>query len=256
MKNETQIRKIENEKDLASTLEKDIKTCERNSIVFLAGHFPILYDTEKRTVEPNLTAWGPFPNYSLEIACQVASKAKDIGKDCRFAFIVDDHTYAPKSKRKRIQKERDRFYKAFSGIDARLHEEQINIMNQYGFDEKNIIKADHGKQGREDCLYISENILIANRKRRLGEKIEKSDCSKAYAEFIETYINKDCQHLIGFIPNVCMGNVCKGVLDKINNIKASHIFCHTDDAFIGKLNSRLTIQELYKEPWGIFYRKD
>jgi hypothetical protein len=256
-------RRIEDESDLVSTLSKDIQNSDKSSIVFIAGHFPLMYRPETRTVEPSYSAaWGPFPIYSLEIAARLAEGAKAIGKECKLALVVDDHTYSGKEKIGQTvnkywsKRKRDKFYKNFSGQDAKLPDEFGKIILAHGINLNNIIRFDHKKPSREDCLFASENILVAQRRARLGVNAEESECSKAYAEFIDSYFNKNNQYLVAFIPNRCTGNVCKGVLDRTSRIDASHVFCHTDDFFGEKGNSKLKIPDLYQDPQGIFYRKD
>lgn len=244
--------RISNETDLLEKLAGVISSSDKREVVFMTGHFPLVYDSERRLVVPDFSRkWGPFPLYSLTLAASLASMEID-GKESKFALIADDHTYAPTETRNWIFKPRNEFYQTFSGSSAILHPKQKNILRAFGLDETNVMRFDHGKDGREECLYGSENVLIATRKNRLSENVEELNCSRAYAEFLDSHVNPAEQYLVSFIPNKCMANVCRGVLGVRSGISGAHVFCNTD--FDSPLNHKLSVEDLYKE--GITLRLD
>ena len=69
--------KIKDEKELLKILKKDIENTNKNKIIFLAGHFPLLY-TKEKAIEA-IKRWGIFSIYSLNLACKLAKYAKKKG---------------------------------------------------------------------------------------------------------------------------------------------------------------------------------
>ncbi len=155
------IRRIENESELVATISKDIRGSDKKSIVFIAGHFPLLYRKESRSVEPNYTGvWGPFPLYSFELSARLAVAAKEMGKEPRLAVIVDDHTYSMHRHGIAVstcwsKRQRNAFYTSISGKEAVFPGEYGKIMDSYGLSSRNLLRFNHGKVGGEDCLLAS-----------------------------------------------------------------------------------------------------
>jgi hypothetical protein len=240
------MQKIKDEKDLLNKLYSDIDNCDKEKIVFLGGHFPLLYG-EKEAKE-GIDFWGIFSKYSLELACKVADYAKKRKKKIEFVFFVDDHMYEDVSilSASQLSLRRNQLYKKRSGKDAILPETYKKIMKKYGFSEKDVLRQDHKKGGRENCLFFSEKILRAS-KREID-----NPCAKEYTEFIEdkNYFSKKRSYMIAFIPQRCRENICTFALDKeIKDLKASHIFIDTMAKFA-------TRKKIYSTPKGVIYRKD
>ena len=150
------MKRLKTEKDLLLTLYIDVDDSMKDIIVFLGGHFPLLYSDDGATEA--LNQWGEFSKYSLELSCKVAQYARSIGKIVRFVFFVDDHMYEDStdlSSAKRSTR-RNKLYKLRSGVDATLPKSYLKIMSSYGFSEKDVIRQNQKKLGREDCLYFSE----------------------------------------------------------------------------------------------------
>jgi len=74
--------KIKNEKELIRILKKDIDNTDKKRIVFLAGHFPLVY-TSAGAIEA-IHKWGSFSIYSLELGCELAKYAREIGKEIKY----------------------------------------------------------------------------------------------------------------------------------------------------------------------------
>ncbi|MFA6461137.1 MAG: hypothetical protein WCV90_02635 [Candidatus Woesearchaeota archaeon] len=238
--------KVKSEKELLNFLQSDVDTCRKDKIVLLSGHFPLIY-TKEKAIEA-IDYWGPFSKYSLELACKIGKYARNKSKTVEFVFFVDDHSYEGEKELSlaQAQTRRNKLYKECSGEKAELAEAYHKIMNKYGFSEKDIIRQNQGKNGREDCLYFSEKILRAS-----SRKIENL-CAKEYSEFIENprFFNKNYSHLISFIPRRCQAHICNVALDKeIKGLSASHIFMET-------MLPTLTKKELYTKGSGVMYRKD
>ncbi len=240
--------KIKNKKQLLEKLKKDIKESKQKEIVFLAGHFPIIYLKEEKKAIESFQYWGNFSLFSLELACVLGKYAVCQNKKVSFVFFVDDHAYEeisglnPRDRSKR----RDNLYKIRSGEKAVLNPEYGKILNKYGFSEKNVLRHDHGKDGRNSCLYFSEKIL-----RESSKKISNA-CAREYVEFIENskYFNKKRKYLIAFVPNRCMGHICNVALDsEIKNINSSHVFIET-------LMTSGTEDDLFEKGRGVSYRQD
>lgn len=52
------MQKIKNEKELLKKLYSDVDDCKKEKIIFLGGHFPLLYN-EKEAIEA-IKHWGEF----------------------------------------------------------------------------------------------------------------------------------------------------------------------------------------------------
>jgi len=237
--------KIKKEEGLLEKLVDDVDSCGKERIVLFVGHFPLFY-TKNGAMEA-INYWGEFSSYSLELGCKVGKYARSRGKKVEFVFFVDDHSYeacdlgisSVKTRRRKLYKER-------SGVEAKLNEEYRQIMGQYGFSEEEVLRHDHGKRGREDCLYFSEKILRAS-KREID-----NICAREYTEFIddEKYFNKEKSHLVSFVPNRCQGHICDVALDEeIEGLSASHVFMETMMATAKR-------EELYQFGRGVSYRRD
>jgi|GEM_PF-1938279 len=240
-------KRLKNEKELLSILKDDIKNTDKKTVVFLAGHFPLIY--KKDGANAGIKKWGEFSLYSLELACEIAEFAfKKYHKKIKFVFFVDDHIYEKESglTNSQARLKRQAFYKKSSGPEAKLIQKYKDILNKSGFSEKNIIRQDHNKSHRNDCIYFSEKIL------RASKKPIKNICAKEYIEFLEDkrYFNKKKNYQISFIPNRCKDNICVYGLDtEINNLSSSHIFIETIAPTISR-------KKLYSTGRGVTYRKD
>lgn len=238
--------RFSNEKELLDKLFEDLKSSDKDRIVFLAGHFPLVYN-EKGAIEA-LDVWGVFSKYTLELACKLAKYSNGIGKEVKFIFFVDDHIYEPSSglSAQKISTRRKALYQKRSSIDAKLPDLYRDIMSNFGFSEKDVIRQDQKKVNRKDCLYFSEKILRAS-----NIKIDNL-CAKEYVAFLddESYFSKDNDYIVSFIPQRCRDNICNFALGiKRGELKGSHIFLETMAKSSGE-------KELYSIGRGVLYRRD
>ena len=237
--------KINNENELKGILQKDIEESGKKKVVIQAGHFPLLY-LPQGAVE-GINHWGQFSPYTLELGCEIGSFVRELSKDVGFVFFVDDHSYEfPNNLGMKCKNKRRKFYRLKSGLDASLHPEYQRIMRQWGFSEKDVIRHNQEKPGREDSLYFSEKPL------RSSLKDIGNVCAKEYVEFIENpdYFDKINFHLVSFVPNRCKGHICDVALDvELEGISSSHIFIETMMPFANR-------EELYREFRGVTYRGD
>lgn len=240
--------KIKNEKDLLLKLKNDIKNCNKNKVVFLCGHFPLLYSKDNQLANEAFLYWGKFSVYTFELACIIAKYAKKIGKKIEFVIFVDDHAYEDMNNMspRELSRKRNRLYILRSGKEAFLPEEYKKILNKYGFSEKNILRQDQRKDGRTNCLYFSEKLL------RTSQKKIENICAREYTEFIDNpeYFNKKSSYFIAFIPNRCKNHICDVALGReVKNLNSSHIFMET-------LVPSASTKDLFEKGVGVTYRKD
>lgn len=217
--------RIKNQEELIKKLQEDVNNSGKNKILFLSGHFPLIYSKDNSLAVEAFNFWGVFSVFTLEIACIVAKYAKNIGKEVGFVLFVDDHAYEDMSgmgARER-SKRRSSLYLLRSGQNAVLPDKYKKIMAKYGFSEKDVLRHNHFKDGRSDCLYFSEKIL------RLSRKKIDNLCAKEYTEFIdnEKYFDKEKFYMISFIPNRCRGHICNIALGGISNFSATHVAMET-----------------------------
>ncbi|MDA3836018.1 MAG: hypothetical protein PF542_00185 [Nanoarchaeota archaeon] len=238
--------KIDNERKLMTELKKDIDNTSKKNIIILAGHFPLIYTT-KGAIEA-IHRWGEFSPYTLELGCKIGKYAKQEGKDIKFVFFVDDHIYEELCEVKDNTRStfRRNLYRKKSKKDAKPQENFEKIMKKYEFSEKDIIRQNQNKKGRESSIYFSEKILRAKNVDILNA------CAREYTTFIEDkkYFNKQEDYIIAFIPNRCKENICEVALDiEIKDLSSTHIFMDSS----ATLSTR---EELYSFGRGVNLRRD
>lgn len=245
---------IPNEESLLEQLTADVLASGMDRVLFIAGHFPLLYDIENKISKEGINEWGAFSPYSLELACKVAKRAKEFGKEVQFAIVADDHSYRPEGVNSdQLSNMRKRTYGKYCGVDAKLPEEFNSIMEQYGFSEKHVASQKRGRRGI-DCLIISELLL-----RKASTEIENV-CAKSYVGLLEdpTYVDKETTHVVAFIPSRCMSNICNFALNNyVTDLSSSHVFMQTDPALY-ELGLSKSVEDLWKENLyntGITYKR-
>jgi hypothetical protein len=210
------------ENELMDRLNEDIFECNKERIVFLAGHFPVNYDQEMAYAD--LTQWGCFSAYTLQLASQLATVARNQGRKIGFALIADDFFNEKAAlnwhDNKKLSRWRGAFYRQHSGKDGRTHPTFESIFANNGFGIEHIIRQDQEKKGRRDSLYISEKVLRAER----GHI--KAECAKSYLGFLnnKNLFDKEKDHLVAFIPTKCRDNICNIALPEIDELSSSHVF--------------------------------
>lgn len=239
---------IPDEKTLLDLLTSDVKHCSKTKIVFQAGHFPLFYKDEIDSAIEGISYWGEFSRYTLELACKVGAHARSLGISVNFVVFVDDHSYGDISGLSRTKRgnRRDSLYRQRSGVTARLPDPFHEILADFGFNEESVARHNHGKEGREACLYFSELIL------RASDKQVDNACAREYVEFVDSPIlfNKQSSYLISFVPQRCISHICNVALDnEIVGLSASHVFMDT-------LASSTSKDDLYRNGNGVTYRKD
>jgi len=243
--------RIKDETALLERLAVDIEESNKAEVCFFAGHFPLVYGSEN--IE-GLEKWGEFSLYSLELACQLGQQAKKVGKVVTFVFFVDDHIYEDwhALSTSKIRTARRSLYRVRSGKDASLPKAYMDILEKYGFGVKDVLRHDHGKRNRHDCLYFSEKIL------RASERQIENACAREYIVFIKSsYFNKDTTRLVAFIPLRCEVNICKFALDShIKGLSASHVFMETMVSERERLSRDAERRALFTRDFGVNYRED
>lgn len=242
---------------LMKRLRRDIQESTEQTIVFVAGHFPLNISREKKLIE-DFHVWGCFSTYSLELASKLGTFARSCGKQVFFALICDDRSfYDPEGTMLdpfvdpatinpvQWRTPRRKLFRERSGVHAALPVEYRSILSQYGFDESNILRHDHGKQDRESCLYFSENILRSKTTRH------SDSCVREYIEFLEggsIPLVKGEFYVVGFVPQCCNARVCEAVDKEIDHFKGSHIFMET--------TGMPTKEQLYNIGRGVQYKRN
>ena len=235
--------KLKHEKQLMDELKKSVDGTDKERIVILSGHFPLIYKKEE-AIEA-IHKWGEFSTYSLEIGCKIGKYAQEKGKRVDFVFFVDDHIYEDFSglKSHQIKRARNELYKKRS---IKFNPDYEKIMKKYGFSKKDIIRQNQEKKGRENCLYFSEKFL------RKSERDIDNQCAKEYVEFIEDkkYFDKEREYIITIAPNMCKGNICDVAVDlELEGLSGTHVFMES----MAPLSSR---KELYSFGRGVSLRRD
>jgi hypothetical protein len=235
---------MQDEESLIKRLSDDVRDCGKDTVIVQAGHFPLFYAEDGCFEE--METWKPFPLYSMEIGCRVAKIAKGYGKRVLFTILSDDKFYVPRTglSTSKQKSRRHEFYRFKSGADAKVQSDLREVMIAHGFSEADVIRSDHGKEGRHDCLYFSELLLRAS-----GPDIDNA-CAKAYvALYLDNrYFNRDEMYLVSFVPNRCERNICQFAIPNLNGVLASHVFL---PSFIGDDH----MMQMFKANM-VKYRKD
>lgn len=225
--------KLSDESELMYILKSDIKNTRKNNFLFFAGHLPLLYIDNgpgKREIIVDTKRWGVFSNYSLELSCKLLKFAKKIGKRGKLLILVDDDCELPEkiklinNEEKSVRRDynwahkpRRRFF-----MDSSLPSNYHIILDKYTLTKSDILKQI--RNNNTISLLFSEKIL--KRDAQNNRETANDECSLAYKGilFNHHYFDFSRDYLISFMPGQCKGNICAGVLDKINYLDCSHIF--------------------------------
>lgn len=250
--------RMANEVQLREQLFRDLSRVREPNVLLFAGHFPINVNPTGQLME-GFDTWGCFSGYSLELAAEAGVRLREKGKNVFFVIFCDDHSFyepetgtplnmlvpTPKIPTTQIRTQRRNIFRMRSGKNAALPNMYHSILKKYGFDERNILRHDQGRQNRHDCLYFSEVILRANK------RYITNSCVREYVEFLEgDYIpfTKGDFYLVGFIPQCCQSNICNAVDAYIHGFRGIHVFMETTG-----MPSR---EEIYHIGRGVQYKRD
>lgn len=250
--------KIEREADLTARLERDVHYTTREKIILVAGHFPLRAERKTGELTEDFSTWGDFSPYTLLLGARVAKYIQELGKEARFLLLCDDHSYKEMDKQylreatpelteaqldNRWRSQRDALYRQVSGKEAAILPIYKWILGAYNFSEKDILRHNHSKEGRHDCLYYSENVL------RASLRSIENNCAREYVELLESeQIQGGDAYLISFLPQKCFDNICLALDDEVEVFEGTHIFMPT--------GSNITRENIYTEGRGVTYRHD
>src|SRR3989338_2732214 len=195
---------IANSETLWLKVLRDMAFSDKPRVVFQAGslHLDYMLDRLSREEHEDLIGAGMFARYSMAQATSLAKTACELWKEVEFTFVIDDQGMKQESSSHDPHRVRNAFYKGHSGANAELWGFHRYTLTQEGFAEKDVIRHDHGKPGRRDCLYFSELVLRAQ---------------------------GDQTHLVSFVPGACRHAVADIALDQhLRGISASHVFLNTE----------------------------
>ncbi len=234
-----------NESELMEILQKGIEISPSEKIVFFAGHFPLRYPLDSDVAVESFAEWGSFSEHTLELGLDLAVYARTLGREVEFILIADDHTYERSSgvRHNVASRMRRDLYRKRSGDDAMLPPFFKEQFQRRGFTQHDVVRHDHEKSGRRDCLYFSEKVL------RGKENGVVNPCAREYVEIFGNpkYFNADTSHLVAFVPQRCRGGICEVALDQELEINNTHVFMDS---------SVQTIDGIYASPRGVMHRLD
>ncbi len=240
---------ITNQAELERRLRKDAQSSDIDNVV-IALHFPLR--ANRLSLYEATETWGPFSLHTAKLGIDVGKELRDSGKNVKFLFLCDDWSYRDEDKELLAEKQglsnsrldnrwkitRSRFYRQISGPNASLPHQYKQLFTQYDFSEADVLRHNHGKPGREDCLYFSEQVLRSD---------DHDTCSEEYFRLIEDELNTriDNYLLVSFVPHVCQTAICRA-LNETEDLNGMHVFMGTEGI--------RTLDELYEA--GVMYKKD
>lgn len=257
------MKKVSNQQKLLQQLCADVKQSELEAVSILAGHFPLRVDTRSKRLYEDVSVWGDFSTYTLELGTYIAEYAQSIGKKVGFVFLCDDQTYRDGDKTllvngdelseaqldNRWRSARDTLYKERSGVTAQLPQQYRSILGAKGFSEEHVLRHDHEKASRGDCLYFSEAVLRSPRQLPTDQSWENvAACSREYIALLKSKqlaVDSKESYLVSFIPSKCSHYVCDAVDFFVTEFKGSHIFMDTMDVPTSKV--------MYER--GVYYKR-
>lgn len=189
---------------LLDRIVQDAIASGKKKAIIQAGHFPLVYSEQTRTLTEGVFAWGEFTPYTFGLGCAAAAALEQKGISTKIAIICDDHTQQQEYNLLRGQQpdlpqwrlQRNKFYRNASGENAKIHPLFESLLEQHGLRKEQLIRHDHGKAGRHDCAYFSESVL------RAGTGNLTNACSREYEQFLNNHVPQDT-YLIGFVPERC-----------------------------------------------------
>ncbi len=242
------MQKVKNKIELLQVLQNNLQKIKEDTIAILAGHFPLRVDADSKQLKEDFKVWGDFSLFTLEVGNTIGQMLKKNGKNVIFVFLCDDNFYRDIDKKilanskiltetqldNRWRSARNKLYKIRSGKSAELPKAYADILNRYGFTVTNVLRHDHKKLNRHNCLYFSEAVLRGPKQIANPKKIPKqtNPCSREYTALIESeqfLIKGKKPYLISFIPQKCSHFICDAVDIFIENFKGIHIFLETQN---------------------------
>lgn len=253
---------IPNEKTLVDLLASEISKTEKESIKIVAGNLPMRYykrDAGKFDAGVDVDRWGQFSLYTFAMGCQLVKYARDEGKQAGLLVVVDDALELPfdeigqRIQGNRVKTPRRDFYQA-----ANFPEQYQQIADHYEVTDAIVEQArSFGSSKLISELQIKLSALDPKQK-------EQNDCVATYSALLADpqFFDKQSDYLISFIPGQCRGNISEGILDKRDDLDASHVFfphIRLMGGLMGKYIFRevcdpMPIPQMYEQD-GIIYQK-
>jgi hypothetical protein len=195
------------DQQLKQQILSEFELSGKNRIV-LMNNVPLVVVNNQLHLE--YESWDRLPYHSLKLVCEIAKEVKASGKKASLIFFADDYTYGhPEASW--YQTLRSKFYKQYNGKVLKLPEVVGKLFNQYDLRIDDIIRSDHGKKNRENCLYFSEVSL-----RHKRQEIE-NPCARELMQVFsdKNYFCSENDHLVLLILSMCQRGVCDSAIPQL-----------------------------------------
>ena len=189
--------------DTLDELRKNLETRVRNTtgpIAIIGGHYPINQDGIPLIDDDE--AFGIFPKYTLELACQLVSLGKKLGKESKLTFMVDDHSQMLDSHwymgdlfdvRERVEQ----YFREFTIPDGYL-----SIIQSHGLTEKDVLPSQFHPHAFQESKYREEFV------RETGLD---PGCAGEYRLILEDIAKMGIKTVLSFLPLRCQAPTCNSI---------------------------------------------
>lgn len=248
---------INDEATLERLLKNDIDGTDK-PVKVLAGHLPLIYHNETRTVELGTRRWGNFSEYTWDLGCKILQYAHSKGKEGKLLLVVDDEAELMERhgcSTKVVRKDWHHPVRRALFLANTLPMNYLQILAKHGLSIDNI--ARQPRDSEHNTVLISE--IVLKREANNQGLAAFNACALAFNGILATpEIYTSADYLITLIPGQCKGNICTGVL-KETHFDGSHVFFpHVSQ--LGGLNNGVqikspwTVEQMYS--WGVNYLRD
>lgn len=212
---------FDNLNNLATHLKNIIKHT-KEQIAIIGGHHALDNHLSSGINLESKASFGIFPQYTMDLACQLINFGKDIEKDIKLTLLVDDYSFMSDRlwymhEDNTAQTIRHNLENYFTNYQ--LPQEYQEIMTKYSLTENDIISSNHS-------LAFQESLYRQQFAQQTGLP---PGCSGEYRLILEELAQKGIKKVIGFIPLRCQGPTCNAIgqynAQKTNpRIKYTHIY--------------------------------
>ncbi len=262
------MKQVYNETTLLERIFGELNNRNEKEIAILAGHFPLRINPKSKSIYEELNEWGDFSTYTLELGMKIGKYvAEELGKKPQFLFLCDDQSYRDSDKKlldtedsltdaqldNKWRSLRNALYQSKSDEKAELPELYQQLMKDHDFHGEHIMKHNHGKSGRDACLYFSEAVLRDPTRTPQNTRVNQhvNACSREYITLIESeqfLAEGKRPYLVSFIPQKCSHFICDAVDLFIQDFKGMHVFMET----VGSPNQK----DIYKKESGVWLKQN
>ncbi|MCF7871441.1 hypothetical protein K9L97_00220 [Candidatus Woesearchaeota archaeon] len=194
---------LANLKDVKKSLEQHVRNTG-NNIAIIAGHHPINEYGVGAFNPCEMGSFGIFSKKTLEIGAHLVHFAKDLNKEAKIIYLVDD--FSRMSDKNWYMKSDDESKKTknvvLKSIEFGLATgDFLSALNEFNLTPDNLLASG------SDCFFLESKYREHFAKKYLLDP----GCAGEYKMILDEIASKNFNMLIGLLPIRCQGPTCNAV---------------------------------------------